>query len=345
MITLLAKDRLIRYSIISIEMRLMSKIRFLAAEDVKKALPMREAIEGMKSAYVQMSLGQADMPLRGRVAGLNDGVTLLMPAFLQQSGEMGVKIVSVFPQNSAQNLPIIHAMVLALDASTGQALGIIEGSSLTAIRTGAGAGAATDVLARPNASSVAIIGTGVQARTQLEAMVTVRPIEVAYVFSPNRAHAQAFAEEMASYAKEILIPRNANEAIQDADIICTATTSSSPVFDGKIIKAGTHINGVGSYLPTMQELDEVTMLRSLITVDSREAVMAEAGEIIIAVEKGVAEIHAEIGEIFAGKKLGRSSAEQITFFKSCGIAVQDAMAAAIALKNAEAFNIGTVLEM
>jgi ornithine cyclodeaminase/alanine dehydrogenase-like protein (mu-crystallin family) len=324
---------------------LMSKMRFLSALDVKKALPMREAIEGMKSAYAQLSLGQADMPLRGRVAGTNDGVTLLMPAFLKQSGDMAVKIVSVFPQNSSQNLPMIHAMVVALDANTGQALALIEGSSLTAIRTGAGAGAATDVLARPNASRVAIIGTGVQARSQLEAMACVRPLDVAYIYSPNRAHAQSFAEEMASFAKEIVISKNADEAVQDADIICTATSSSTPVFNGKLIKAGTHINGIGSYQPTMQELDEVTMLRSLITVDSREAVMAESGEIIIAVQKAVAEIHAEIGEIFAGKKPGRSSAEQITLFKSCGVAVQDAAAAAIALKNAERLNIGTVLEI
>lgn len=320
----------------------MNKIRFLSRDDVKKALPMREAIEGMKSAYAQFSLGQAEMPLRGRVAGENDGLTLVMPAFLKESGDLGVKIVSVYPKNT--NLPIIHAMVLALDAKTGQVLAILEGGSLTAIRTGAGAGAATDVLARPNASSVAIIGSGTQARTQLEAMASVRPIDVAYIYSPNRAHALAFAEEMAEFANTIEIPRNANEAIQEADIICTATTSSVPVFDGKIIKAGTHINGVGSYMPTMQELDEVTMVRSLITVDSREAVLAEAGEIIIAKQKGLCEIHAEIGEIFAGRKEGRSSAEQITYFKSCGIAAQDAMAAHIALRNAEKYDIGTVLE-
>jgi alanine dehydrogenase len=320
----------------------MSKIRFLSRDDVKRALPMDEAVEGMKSAYAQLSLGQAEMPLRGRVAGLNEGVTLLMPAFLKESGDLGVKIVSVFPNN--KDLPIIHAMVLALDAKTGQVLAILEGGSLTAIRTGAGAGAATDVLARPNASSVAIIGSGVQAKTQLEAVATVRPIENAYVFSPNREHALAFADEMAPFAKSIEVSRNANEAIQFADIICTATTSSVPVFDGKIIKAGTHINAVGSYLPTMQELDEVTMVRSLITVDSREAVMAEAGEIIIATQKSRCAIHAEIGEIFAGKKEGRSSAEQITLFKSCGIAAQDAMAAHIALRNAEKYNIGTVLE-
>jgi ornithine cyclodeaminase/alanine dehydrogenase-like protein (mu-crystallin family) len=322
----------------------MGKLRFLTADDVKKTLPMREAIEGMKSAYEQLSLGDAEMPLRGRVAGLNDGVLLLMPAFLKQNNAMAVKLVSVFPQNSQQNLPIIHALVMAFDAQTGQALAILEGSSLTAIRTGAGAGAATDVLARPNASRLAIIGTGVQARSQFEAMASVRPIDVAYIFSPNRANALAFAEEMSPFAKEIQIPRNANEAIQDADIICTATSSHSPVFDGKLIKAGTHINAVGSYLPSMQELDEVTMLRSLITVDSREAVMAEAGEVIKVVEMGLAGIHAEIGEIFAGKKQGRSSAEEITLFKSCGVAVQDAMAAAIAIKNAEALNIGTVLE-
>lgn len=329
----------------------MSQVRFLSRDDVIRALPMADAIEAMKSAYGQLSAGQADMPLRGRVAGKNDGVTLVMPAHLQKTGHLGVKIVSVFPQNTVQNLPIIHAMVIALDAKTGQVLALLEGGSLTAIRTGAGAGAATDILARADSSIVAIIGSGVQAKTQLEAVCTARTIEQVFVYSPTRANAERFMLEMIEKPwspDSIIVADSPEDAIHDADIICVATTSTSPVFDGSQLKAGTHINGVGSYRLDMQELDEITMQKSLIVVDSYEAVMEEAGEIVTAMKNGAIPenaIHAELGEIINGRKTGRENNEQITFFKSVGVAVQDAISAHIALENAERDDIGTLLEL
>lgn len=329
----------------------MSQVRFLSREDVVRALPMADAIEAMKSAYGQLSAGQADMPLRGRVAGKNDGITLVMPAHLQESAHLGVKIVSVFPKNTQQNLPIIHAMVLALDAETGQALALLEGGSLTAIRTGAGAGAATDILAREDSSVVGIIGSGVQAKTQLEAVCSARDIKLAYVYSPTRANAEAFMSEMVTQSwspDTIIVADSPEEAIREADIVCAATTSTSPVFDGSQLKAGTHINGVGSYRLDMIELDAITMQKSLIVVDSYEAVMEEAGEIVAAMKNGAIPedgIHAELGEIINGKKSGRENDEQITFFKSVGVAVQDAISAHIALQNAEREGIGTLLEL
>jgi ornithine cyclodeaminase len=329
----------------------MSHVRFLSRDDVIRALPMADAIEAMKSAYGQLSAGQADMPLRGRVSGKNDGMTLVMPAYLQGTGHLGVKIASVFPQNTAKNLPIIYAMVLALDAETGRALALMEGSSLTAIRTGAGAGAATDILARPDSSVVAIIGSGVQAKTQLEAVCTARNIERVYVYSPTRAKAERFMHEMIECPwspDSIIVSDSSEEAIREADIVCTATTSTTPVFDGSQLRAGTHINGVGSYRLDMQELDEITLQKSLIVVDSYEAVMAEAGEIVTAMKNGVISedaIHAEIGDIINGKKSGRENDEQITFFKSVGVAVQDAISAHVALQNAEREGIGTLLEL
>ena len=175
----------------------MSAIRFLSRSDVIRALPIRDAIEGMKIAYGALSANQVDMPLRVRISGQNDGVSLIMPAHLGETGDTGVKVVSVFPNNPANNLPTIHAVVLVLDSATGQVLAMMEGGSLTAIRTGAGAGAATDILANPDASSVAIIGSGVQARTQLKAVCTVRQIERVTVYSPTKANAEQFALEMA----------------------------------------------------------------------------------------------------------------------------------------------------
>lgn len=329
----------------------MGKIRFLSRADVVHALPMADAIEGMKRAYGALSAQSVDMPLRSRVQGKNEGVSLFMPAHLQDSGEMGVKIVSVFPKNMAQSLPMIHAVVLVLDAETGQVLAMLEGGSLTAIRTGAGAGAATDILANKSASQVAIIGSGVQARTQLEAICTVRDIESVMIYSPNRVNAEAFAREMAGQGKiplAITVAENADEAIQNADIICTATSASSPVFDGNLLKAGVHINGVGSFTPTMQEVDEVTLQKSRIYMDEKSAVLEEAGEIIIALDNGSishSDLYAEIGEVINGTKDGRMAEDDITYFKSVGVAVQDAVAASIALKNAALMDIGTLLDL
>jgi alanine dehydrogenase len=329
----------------------MTQVRFLSARDMIQALPMPDAIAAMKSAFAQLATGKANMPLRARTAIGADQVSLAMPAYLNESQALAVKIVNVFPDNVQRNKPIIHAVVNAFDAETGELIGIMEGRVLTAIRTGAGAGAATDVLARRDARTVAIIGSGVQARTQLQAVCAVRAIEQVYVYSPTLSHAQAFAQEMAGQAAipaAITVAESPQQAVATADIVCTATTASQPVFDGHDLKAGAHVNGVGSYTPTMQEIDEWTLQHALITVDSRESVLAEAGEIIIAMANGTItedDIHAEIGAIIAGQRTGRTSDEQITYFKSCGVAVQDAAAATIAIANANRHDLGTLLDL
>ncbi|MCH8340581.1 MAG: ornithine cyclodeaminase family protein, partial [Chloroflexi bacterium] len=174
------------------------QIRILTSEDVRLALPMRETIETMKEAYRQFSAGMASVPLRTRIELANrEAVALIMPALLNTTGELAVKIVSVFPQNVERDLPTIHAVVVAIDPDTGRPLALIEGGSLTAIRTGAASGAATDLLARADCSRVAIFGSGVQARTQLEAVCAVRDIEEVRVYSIDKEGAQTFAEEMA----------------------------------------------------------------------------------------------------------------------------------------------------
>lgn len=324
-------------------------IRILSAADIVQALPMPDAIEGMNQAFIQLSLGQANMPLRSRVPADKDGTMLVMPAYLSQTNDLAVKVVSVFPNNTAQNLPIIYSAVTVFDPSTGKPLAVMEGGTLTAIRTGAGSGAATDVLARQDSKVVAIIGSGVQAKTQLEAVCAIRDIERVFVYSRTISNAEKFAEDMKGVGRipnNILVAQSPTEAIKNADIVCAATTSNVPVFDGHHLKAGVHINGVGSYTPQMQEIDEYTLQQALITVDSRESVLAEAGELIIAINNesiSKTDIHAEIGDILSGTKTGRQSNDQITFFKSCGVAVQDAIAAAIAFANAEANDIGQVV--
>jgi ornithine cyclodeaminase len=274
-----------------------------------------------------------------------------MPAHLTQSDDLAVKVVTVFPKNAQQGEPIIYATVLVLDSTTGRPLALLEGSSLTAIRTGAGSGAATDLLARPDAKTAAIIGSGVQARTQLEAICTVRSIQTVWLYSPNKDHTAAFISDMAGQGPipaDIRPVSDVGEAVKLADIICTATTASTPVFNGRDIKPGTHINAVGSFTPDMQEVDTETILRSLVIVDSRESVLAEAGDLLIPLQNGDIEeshIHAELGEIVAGTKNGRTNPNQITYFKSCGLAVQDAAAAGIALQNALELNSGIIVEL
>lgn len=328
------------------------KMRILSAQDVRQALPMAEAIEGMKQAFAQLSTGQAVVPLRSRVdVAFQQGTTLVMPAYLAQSNDLAVKVVSIFPQNSARHEPTIYAAVLMLNAETGQPMALMEGGSLTAIRTGAGSGAATDLLARPEASVVAILGSGVQARTQLEAVCTVRKIKEVRVYSPTHEHAVAFAREMRGHGPIpglIRIMSNPETAVRGADIICAATTSSKPVFKSQDVAPGTHINGVGSYTPTMQEVDAETVKRSLVVVDSREAAWEEAGDLIVPLQAGLiskAHIHAELGEIAAGHKRGRTNPEQLTFFKSVGVAVQDATAGRIALANALEHDLGVEVNL
>jgi alanine dehydrogenase len=327
-------------------------IQALSAADVHQALPMAVAIEAMKEAFSQLSSGQTTVPLRSRIdVAWNEGVTLFMPALLHTTQDMAVKIVSVFPRNQERGMATIHALVVALDAETGRPLAVMEGASLTAIRTGAASGAATDLLARPEAKTLAIFGSGAQARTQLEAVCTVRPIEQVWVYSLDEAGVQTFAEQMAGYGpipKNIDIVDNPREAVVGADVICTATTSSTPVFDGHDLKPGTHINAIGSFTPTMQEIDAETVQKARVIVDFREAVLAESGDLIIPIEQGLISadwIHAELGEIATGQKSGRTDASEITLFKSVGIAVQDAVAASRALAGALEAGLGQTIQI
>ena len=205
---------------------------------------------------------------------------------------------------------------------------------------------ATDLLARSDVRTVAILGSGVQSCTQLEAVCTIRTIERVCVFSPNPAHAREFASKMAGHGpipSDVQVAENPREAVAEADIICTATTSYRPVFCGADLQPGVHINSVGSYMPAMQEVDSETIQRALVIVDSVESVLAEAGDLIIPIQDGLISkdhIHAELGEVVGGTKSGRTSDNQTTFFKSCGLAVQDAAAAQLALVQAERLDLG-----
>jgi ornithine cyclodeaminase/alanine dehydrogenase-like protein (mu-crystallin family) len=326
----------------------------LTAADVRKALPMNEAIEAMKKAYASLSSGTAIVPLRTRLSMPNrEALSLFMPAFVnsQDGDALAIKVVSLFPTNPARGLAYIQAAVLVFDPETGQALALLEGSSLTAIRTGAAGGAAIDLLARKDSKVVAIFGAGAQGRTQLESACTTRSIQTVFIMNKSVEKAKSFAEEMKSkhgIPKDIRVASSPKEAIQNADIICTATTSVNPVFDDKDLKPGTHISAVGSYTPEMQEVPAETLQRAKVFVDSRTASLEEAGDLIQPLRAGLfdeSHIYGELGELILGKVSGRESQEEITYFKSVGIAVQDAMAAQVALNNARKQNIGTEVDL
>jgi ornithine cyclodeaminase len=325
----------------------------LTADEVRKALPMQVAIEAMKKAYASYSGGTAVVPLRTRLSiPDSEALSLFMPAFVSSQGgdALAVKVVSLFPGNPARGLAYIQAAVLVFDPQTGRTFALLEGSSLTAIRTGAASGAAIDLLARHDSAVVAVFGAGAQGRTQLEAACTARRVQTAFIYDQDPEKAQAFVEEMkgkGAIPMDLRSSSNPRQAVERADIICTATTSLRPVFDDNDVRPGTHISAVGSYTPDMQELPAATLQRAKIFVDSRSACLEEAGDLIQPMQAGLfdeSHICGELGDVVLGRIQGRESPEDITCFKSVGIAVQDAMAAQVALTNAHRMNIGTEVD-
>ena len=318
-------------------------IRILSAADVRTALPMSEAIEAMRHAYSQLSAGKVTAPPRQHLS-TEKGVTLLMPAYLPERSEFGIKVVSVYDDNPNLDLPRIVATVLVLDPATGLPKAFMDGNSLTAIRTGAGGGVAADLLARKDTKTVGLFGAGVQARAQLQAVMAVRDIACVNLISRTKTSAQQLATEISAWpdAPEVNLVSNSQQVVENADIVICATTSATPLFDGNALRQGTHITAVGTFVPEKREVDTTTIRRAArIVVDSREACLEEAGDLIIPNAK----IDAEIGEIVNGDKSGRQSDDEITFFKSVGVAVQDAVAGAAVLIEAETQALGTIVEM
>jgi ornithine cyclodeaminase len=316
------------------------QIRILTGKDVKTALPMPKAIDVMRLAFGQLSSGNVTMPLRTRVSA-EKGDILLMSAWLHQSQDLGVKIVSIFKDNPNVGLPTVTASVIALDPQTGMPKALIEGESLTAIRTGATGGLSAEILARRDAKTVALFGAGVQARAQLEGLMAVRAIKQVNLIDLSQSAAEKLARAVSTWANapHIQLDLSPDQAVRDADVVITATTSMTPVFNGEDLKPGAHITGVGSFTAQMQEVDETTVRRARIVVDSKEACLSEAGDIIIP----NATIDAELGEIINGTKPGRQSDHEITFFKTVGVAAEDASAASAILREAEKLDLGTVI--
>ncbi|MFZ5437243.1 MAG: ornithine cyclodeaminase family protein [Bacillota bacterium] len=313
---------------------------------------MSEAIDAVAGAYADLAASRAILPLRTQVpVSRHNGISLLMPAYLEGVDGTGVKIVSVFPDNPGRGLPTIMAVVVLLSAETGQPLAIMEASYLTALRTGAASGVATRYLAKQDSRVLGVFGAGGQAATQVEAVAAVRPVERAVVFDCARDRAERFVREMEARLPGITFEPAAEpgDAVRQADVIVAATTSRTPVFSGELLKPGTHINGIGSFTPEMQEIGEDTLGRvAKIVVDSWEAAAEEAGDLIIPLRRGTLtkeNIYAEIGEIVLQKKPGREREDEITYFKSVGLAIQDVAVAALVYRRAREKGIGTDLPL
>ena len=324
-------------------------MHILTADDVQQAVPMIEAIDAVAASFEALSTGQTLVPLRTHMEPPDTNAHILvMPAHLTNSRSTGLKVVSIFPDNATHhNLPNIHALVVLLDSETGRPAAIIDGTYLTALRTGAASGVATRALARADSRVLTIFGAGAQAPLQVAAVCAVRPIERILVVNRTRERAETFAIALRDQQPhvDVQIAVSPDQALTESDIICCVTSSATPLFDDNGLRPGTHINGVGSFTPEMSEIPIATVARSRVFVDQQSAVWAEAGDLIQARDAGMLDANSvtEIGEVLAGNAAGRISAEEITFFKSVGVAVQDMAVAQVALSKALQHNHGSIV--
>jgi len=325
----------------------MENLRYFSRQVVEEAITMSEAIELMKDAFRSLSSGEAVVPLRVNLPQPEQNAqTLFMPVYLPSAEAVGLKMVTIFRDNPGQNLPLIHGLMLVMDGTNGQPLALLDAEYLTALRTGAASGLATDWLSRKDATVLAVFGTGAQARTQVKGVAAVRSLEKVLVFGKNTAKTEAFCIEMQNTLGINVEPASQPKQLLEADIICTATTSNVPVFEHQHLKKGVHINGVGSYRPDAREIPGLTIQNAKLVVDQRSAALAEAGDVVLPIQEGLFEedfIFAELGEIVLGTKPGRTSSDEITVFKSVGNAAQDLAVASYLVRKAQKLNLGTVL--
>jgi len=323
------------------------QLRIISGSQIDELVDMADAIDAMRRGFARLAEGDAVLPVRVALE-MEGGVSLVMPGALPSEGSAATKIVSVFPRNAERDLPAIHAVVVALDPETGRPLALMEGTRLTALRTGAVGGLGADLLARRDARVCGLFGSGVQARTQLEALLEVRAIEEVRVHSPTTSHAEALAREIVDRRGIEARATDVEGAVHGADVVVAATDSTTPVFPGKLLEPGQHVTGVGSFTPEMRELPPELVVRARVVVDQLEAAREEAGELIDAAHRGIwawDRVHAELGELVTGARPGREDEDELTFFKSVGLAVQDVALAGRVLERAVERDVGTVVEL
>ncbi len=323
----------------------MSHIRIISGLEISRIIKMSDAIQLMREAFIAISSGRASIPIRMHLPHGDEGgsSTLLMPVYSEDHAQIVVKLVNLNPNNSEHGLPLIHSLVVLSDAKTGAPLAVMNGESITSLRTGAGAGLATEFLSRPDSSVLAIFGAGTQAYTQVDAICAIRPITQIIVFGRSSDSSDTFAKKVSDHRNIPAVKAKRPEELAEADIVCTATTSMTPVFSARHLAPGTHINGIGSYRPEMVEIPPDVVATAKVVVDQREACLKETGDLVQPIRRGdfdESHIHAELGEILLGSTSGRTSDSEITFFKSVGNAIQDLVVAHFIEKLAKEMGVG-----
>jgi len=321
-------------------------------DEVRRLLPMAECIDVMADALGALTRGEAIMPLRS-FTWLPDrtGLMASMPSMNPPAGVMGMKVISVFAENANTPFDSHQGVVLLFETTNGRLLAIMDATEITAIRTAAVSGLATRLLSRMRAGDLAILGSGTQARTHLEAMAAVRPLRRVRVWSRNHDHARAFARDAGrggGVDAAIEVMADARAAVDGADIVCCTTSSAHPVLEGEWLSPGAHVNVVGYGGPEGREVDTPALVRSRLYADRRESLINEGGEFIIAVREGaIGEDHVvgELGEVVVGLAPGRGSDEEVTLFRSLGLAVEDLASARHIYERATATGAGTRVEL
>ncbi len=319
----------------------------LNRNDMELLLTMDEIINALEEGFREVKEGRSFVPVRFRLEVKEfEGEFLYMPAYLSGLKQSGTKIVSVFPKNPLIGKPTIYATYLLNDPATGELLAILEGATLTGLRTGGTSGLATRYLAREDSKTLGIIGTGFQAFYQVRAIQAVRPIETIWAYDIDSKRLKEFCEKVSPLGN-IYPVSHPHEVVRQSDVLVTSTTSKTPVFSGRDLKSGTHINAIGAFRPDMREVDEETILRSKIVVDTFEGCLSEAGDLLIPMAEGKLKresIYGDLGDLVTGKKRGRESQEEITLFKSVGFAMEDVVVAHRAYKKALQENKGQRIE-
>jgi alanine dehydrogenase len=317
--------------------------------EVKTLLRMQDCISVMEVALISLARGEVILPLRP-VMWLPEkvGALAMMPTFCSNPAGMSVKVISVFPGNRETPYDSHQGAILLFETRFGQLLAAVDASSVTAIRTAAVSGAATKLLAREDAGDLAILGSGVQAQTHLEAMLCCRKIRRVRVWSRNREHARTFADQGSKrFGLKIEVSLEPKEAVRNADLICTVTSSPRPILMGDWIAKGAHINAVGAGFPETRELSSFAVNKSRLFVDRKESTLNEAGDFLIPKKEGLISddhICGEIGEILIDKIKGRNTPDEITLFKSLGIAIEDLASAQFIYAKAMEKRKGTRVE-
>lgn len=310
-------------------------MNILSCDDIKKVVSMQDMIDADKKAFMMFSAGKCDVPLRTIISvPKEDGFMCFMPAYCDALDCAVVKVVNQFPHNHEIGLPLTLSEVLMVDAKTGAITTMLDGTYVTKLRTGAASGAALDTLARRDAKKGALFGTGAQAATQLEAMLAVRKLEEVKIFDVATERIEPFIEMMtealSAYGTRLVAAESADDAVRDADVIITMTPSKTPVFSADSIKRGVTISCVGSFQPDMEEADPRVMgMASKIFCDSKKAVLAESGELLIPIKMGIIsadDVTGELGQVLLGELPGRENDDEIIVFKTVGIGAQDLFA-------------------